>query len=1080
MKKLSLLLCMLIFVVGSALAQRAVKGTVVDDTGEALIGANVTVPNTTIGTITDIDGKFMLQVPEGTENIEVSFIGYTDQTLNIVGQSDLNIILSEGYAMDELVITALGTTRNSRNVVYANQSVDSEDLLSQPNKNALEALRGKVAGVKLTTGSGSVGASTKIVLRGEGSLTGNNNALIVIDGIQIDNGASRGGAGTAQDGYSDFGSRFNDLNPNDIESVTVLKGPSATSLYGSRGASGVLLITTKKGNKDNTRIGINSSFSVENAYVQLKRQDQFGQGYDGSHFDSGENWSWGPAFDGVSRPWTSPVDTDGDGALEALVRPYSAVENQIEDFFDEGKTLSNNVFMSGGKEGFTYFASYSNLNQDGILQNTGYERNTLNFKASAELTDKLTTNFGVSYAVSDIKTAQEGYRPFDGQNAYANAVQSPVNIPYSEVRDYNSPFHDLNGFYGSYSINPYFILNEFQNDGRFNNLLGNFALTYKLRDNLKLIGTIGVNNIESTLESNVPIFAYSDHLVWVDDLALTSRGGRQVSPGNYSKSKSTTTNVDAKVLVEYNHQINDDFTLDFTGGYNVFDRRVNSVSGSTVGGLVVPGYYNFDNSVQTARTTQNSSKYRIIGLLGNLKLGYRNLAFLEYSARNDWSSTLPEASNSFFYQAIGGSLILSELLEMDDNGPLNFAKLRASIGTTGKDAGLYLLQTAFIGNPTIQSLTNHDITTPLNGQPGFTVSDLIGNPDLKPELTTTYEVGADLGFFKDRISLEYTYYHSVHSDQIIQIGLAPSSGFSNTFGNVGEMTNKGHEVSLNLRPITGLVKGLTWDVNLLWATNDNEVTKVSDEVDELVVGGPFTNGAVSVVAKEGLPFGTFRSTTPTFTEAGEMIVDASGIPILSDNEVFHGSFQADYTMSFGTSVGYKGFRVNALVDMKRGGKFLSVTKNQLEFNGTALSTLENGREPFAFPNSVIEVTSEEDGSISYVPNSGDNEVLITAQDLYAVSDVYLGGESLLIDASYVKLREIGLTYDIGRLFKKNTPLHSASLGVFATNVKFWLPEENVYSDPEINGPSLTGNATGIETSQTPPSRSVGVKLNLTF
>jgi len=1048
------------------------SGNITDEAGDPLIGANVLVAGTTLGTVTDLDGNFTLDVPAGSTELIVSYIGFTEKRVSIENLTTVNIVLSQGQLLDEVVVTGLGLKRNSREVAYANQKVDAAALLSSPNKNALEALRGKTAGVKISTGSGSVGASTKIVLRGESSLTGNNNALIVVDGIPIDNTATSGGSGTAQSGYSDFGNRFNDINPEDIESVSILKGPAATSVYGSRGAAGVVLVTTKKGgdgNKNNFKVGINSSYSREKAYVLLKRQDQFGQGYDNLHLDSGENWSWGPAVDGVVRPWTSPIDIDGDGALEALVRPFSAVPNQIENFFNIGNTLNNNVYMSGAKDGFSYYASYGNLNQNGILENTSYVRNTINLKASSQLTTRLSADFGVNFSKSKINTAQEGYRPFDGQNAYANAIQAPINIPYNELRDYKNPYHGFEGYYGSYSTNPYYILNEFTNAGNFDNLLTNVGLKYNVFKNFDISGRIGINSVSGQTETAVPIFGYADHIVWVDDLGQTSRGGRFTSAGEYGLTTIKNTNTDASVIGTYASAINDDFSLEVSGGFNLFDRRTASLTGESVGGLVVPGWYNFSNSSQTPRSSQNNTKYRLYGILGSAKVGYKNKAFLEYSARNDKSSTLPPDNNSFFYQSLGASVIMSEFLNMKSDGLVNFWKLRGSFGTTGKDASLYLLQSTYDGNPTIQTIgNNHDIFFPLNGQSGFSLNNRIGNPNLKPELTNTLELGTDIELWKNRATIEYTYYSSVHTNQIITVNLPASTGFGLTAANIGEMTNKGHELGLRLTPV--LTKDFRWNLNATYSNNKNEVVKISDGLDELVVGGPYTNGAISLVAKEGLPFGTFRSTIPVMVD-GKMLVDDSGIPVLTADEQYLGSYQPKYLASLGTDFSFKGVRIGGLLDIRKGGQFLSITKNQTEFNGTALSTLIGNREPFVIENTVVQ---NEDGT--YSPNTTE----VNAQGLYAVSDVYFGGNSLLIDASFVKLRELTLGYSFPKNILKKISLSQLNVDLYATNLKFWLPSDNVYADPEINGPALTGNATGVETTQTPPSQSFGIKLGIVF
>lgn len=1056
-------------------AQRTVSGKVTDENGESIPGVNVVLKGTATGTTTDLDGNYRLSVPDDAGTIVFSFIGMSSQEAEIGARSVIDVsLVADVTELSEVVVSALGIDRNTRDVVYANQTVGSDELLSAPNKNTLEALRGKAAGVRLSTGSGSVGASTRIVLRGEGSLTGNNNALIVVDGIPINNETTRGGAGVSTTGYADHGNRFNDINPQDIESVTILKGPSATSLYGSRGASGVVLITTKSGKgKGKMQVGVNSSYSVEKAYVLLQRQDGFGQGYDNAHFDSGENWSWGPAFDGVVRPWTSPIDADGDGALESLTRPFSAVPNQLDEFFNYGNTLSNSVNLSGSKEGFTYYASYSNTNQNGILENTYYKRNTILFKASADLSERLKSNFKVSYASIDQNTNQEGSRPFEGNNAWAMAVQSPINIPFGELRDYNSPFHDINGYWGSYSsVNPYYILNEYGNEANIENFLANASVTYNVMEGLDLIGRFGTNVVHTIVDTWTPRFIPNQQIVWGDDLSQTTRNQKHESLGEYSNYSKQNITLDLSTLANYTKQINEDFSLNISAGYNWYQTYMESLEGVTAGGLVVDGVYNLSNGVGTAIASAAHEKYRIFGALGNARIGFRDAVFLELSARNDWSSTLPADNNSFFYSAIGTSVVLSDLLPIE-NDVLSFLKLRGSYGSTGKDAGLYLLNSYYVGNPTIgRDLGDYRLYYPLGGQPGFQTGDQIGNSTLSPELTNTMEVGADFGLFDERINLSYTYYSSVHSNQIVEISLPRSTGFTSTVSNIGEMTNKGHEVTLSIKPIAGLVDGLSWEVFGTWAKNINEVVKITDDIDELTVGGPFATSTyppLTIVAKEGLPFGTFRGTVEATTPDGQAIVDGDGFPVYSDEESYLGSYQPKYIASFGSNGNYKGFGFNILFDMKVGGSFMSMTQANSEFNGTSITTVEFGREAYVIPNSVVD---NGDGTYS------ENTTEITEQDFFTNYDA--PASRYLTDASFLKLRELGVSYTIPASILASTPFSNARVGLFGKNLKFWLPEENKFADPEINGPALTGNAQGIETTQTPPSKSFGVNLSLTF
>ncbi len=1056
-------------------AQRTVSGRVTDEDGESIPGVNVVLKGTATGTTTDLDGNYRLSVPDDAGILVYSFIGMSSQETEIGARSVIDVSMTADVTeLSEVVVSALGIDRNTRDVVYANQTVGADELLSAPNKNTLEALRGKAAGVRLSTGSGSVGASTRIVLRGEGSLTGNNNALIVVDGIPINNETTRGGDGRSTSGYADHGNRFNDINPNDIESVTILKGPSATSLYGSRGASGVVLITTKSGKgKGKMQVGLNSSFSVENAYVLLQRQDQFGQGYDGLHFDTGENWSWGPEFDGVVRPWTSPVDADGDGAIESLMRPYSAVPNQLEEFFNRGNTLSNSVNLSGSSEGFTYYASYSNTDQNGILDNTYYKRHTVLLKASADLSDRLKSNFKVSYANVNQNTNQEGARPFEGNNAYAMAVQSPVNIPFGELRDYNSPFHDIDGYWGSYSsVNPYYILNEYGNEASINNFLGNASITYNVIEGLDIIGRFGANVVGTMVDTWTPRFIPGTQLVWGDDFSLTTRNQKHESLGEYVNFFKQNINLDLSTLANYTKQLTEDLSLNVSAGYNWYQTQQETLEGATSGGLVVDGVYNLSNSVNSSIAERTREKYRIFGVLGNARIGYRDAVFLELSARNDWSSTLPTETNTFTYGAVGTSVIVSDLLPIE-NEVLSFLKVRASYGTTGKDAGLYLLRSYYVGNPTIgRDLGDYRLFYPLGGQPGFQTGDRIGNSELKPELTTTFEVGGDFGLFDERINLSYTYYSSVHSDQIVTISLPRSTGFTETVSNIGEMTNKGHEVTLSVRPIAGLVDGLRLELFGTWAKNINEVVKVTDDIDELVLGefAPFAVPTVSVVAKEGLPFGTFRGTIEDVTPDGRPIVDGTGFPEYSEDQVYLGSYQPKYIASFGANGNYKGIGFNVLFDMKVGGTFLSLTQGHTEFNGTAVTTNRYGRQPFIIPNSVID-----NGDGTYTENT----VEITEYE-YFTGGYDIPASTALIDASFLKLREVGVSYTLPQNVLGSTPFTNVRIGLFGKNLKFWLPEENVFADPEINGPALTGNAQGIETTQTPPSKSYGVNLQVTF
>ncbi len=1072
----------------SAYAQdRTVSGRVSStEDGSALPGVNVVLKGTATGTATDADGKYTLSVPTSGGSLVFSFIGLESKEIEIGDRALVDVSLAlDVTQLSEVVVTALGTKQNAREVTYANQTVKAEDLLSSPQKNALEALRGKTAGVNITTGSGSVGASTRIVLRGEASLTGNNNALIVVDGIPVNNASSVGGQQSNESGFADFGNRFNDLDPSNIESVTILKGPSATSLYGSRGASGVLVITTKSGSKGKMKVNLSSTGSVEQAYVLAQRQDKFSQGIlnpDGTtNRDSGENFSWGPRFDGFERPWTSPVDTDGDGDLEWLSRPDSPVKDQLENFFRTGYTLNNSLSLSGGDDRFTYFTSYSNTQQNGILENTDYERNNLVVNTTAKLNDKLSAGINVSYSFVEQNTAQEGARAFEGQNAYASALQAPANIDYTQLKDYKNPYHSFTGYYGTYAVNPYFILNEFTNYGKTNNIITTFNLSYNPIADLTLSTRFGVNFVSLDRRISVPSFQYTDHYIWEDDLTLVERTGRDGSTGSHAERLDDTRNIDWTTTATYVKNLSDKVTLTATGGLNYFDVERRLLDGSTNGGFVVPGVYNLGNSKERASVLQTHQQYRIIGLFGEANFGWDDKVFLKATARNDWSSTLPVDAQSFFYYSIGASAILSDYLGFDSSTPVEYLKVRAAFGTSGKDADIFQLASLYTVNPTVVDFdgpdeTQFQLNTPLNGQTGITRNNLIGNNSLKPENTATFEVGTDVTFLNGRIDLSYTYYNSKSTEQIFLAELPRSSGYSLTPINIGEMVNKGHEITLTGVPVR-LDNSFKWTINLAWSKNINEVTKVSDEADDFTI---FDTGRdVTLRAEVGQPYGVWKGNAQRFTDSGQPIVDANGNRSYETEISTIGNVQPDWRGSMINTFEFKGISLGVLVDVKQGGDIFSTTKFYTEFNGTAKTTEINNRESFVIPNSVVEdLDADGNGLGTFSPNAKTIDAFSYFNDE--------NGSGQLIDGSYIKLREVTLGYTIPKSICSKIKLSAVRVNFFAQNLKYWLADENTYGDPEVNGPGGAGggingnNAIGLESSQTPTQKSYGINLNITL
>jgi TonB-linked SusC/RagA family outer membrane protein len=1104
MKKALALWILGLIVTAQVFAQnRTLSGTVTDAaTGEALIGVNVTGKGTASGTVTDIDGKYTLELPKEVTALTFSYVGYTtiekpvtSLVINVAMAADQQII-------DEVVVTAMALERNKSSVVYANQSVNNEDLNSSVNKSALNALQGKDAGVKNTQSSGALGASTRIVLRGETSLGGNNNALIVVDGIPISNSSISGGGGTGttgdRDNYVDFGNRGNDINPDNIESMTVLKGPAATALYGSRGSSGVVLITTKKG-KANSKAGkpfkvtVGTSLSLENPYILFKKQDKFGSGYAScagcgpKDIYFGENFAWGPAFDGVVRPWTAiPYELDDDanmillplsnGTISQLTRPYSNIKNHVKSFFDNGITNRTNFSIEGASDKFNYFTSYTNYNAKGITPHSFYKKHNILVNATAHLSDKLSTSLSLNYIKTNQRGNTEGGYPFAYTGpiaSYAYALQTPSNIPFTEMRDYNSPYQDFNGFYAQYSVNPYYFLDKSEVLNDVDNMIGNISINYNPIKELTLTGRVGTNFSVSRTTEKYPVYQYNKALSWGDGELTdftTPRSKGAYSLGSYAENMVKRNELTVDLIANYNKSFKDIISLNVTGGLNSFGAKSSSLNGRTVGGLVVPEFYDLSNSVTTPIAEAATSNYRILGLYANASIGIKRFLFLEYSARNDWSSTLPVKNRGYFYQAGGISFVPTELFKTP-NKWFSYMKIRANVGTTGKDAGQYLLDNYYTLNPIILNYSDdYQIKYPFLDIPGAVKSTTIGNPNLKPELTVTYEAGIDLGLFKDRLNIEYTYYHSNSKNQIVTVNLAPSSGYGFLPINVGRMTNKGHELAVRATLLNN-VKGITWKLFYTFNKNINKVVKIADGLDEITVYGGIPHfsghGSLDLVAVEGMPFGTFKGTEYERDPNGNIIVNENGLPIQSTTQKYLGSYQPKFQTSLGTDFNVKGLNFHVLFDARVGGVFASSTKLSTEFNGTAYTTLLNNREDFVVANSVVEVS---DGVYET------NTTATTVKNYFNSAPA----STMLLDATFLKLREASISYTLPIKAYGNSPISEITFGIYGRNLKVWTAKENTFADPEVSGVGGNSNAQGLETTVTPGTRSFGFDFKIAF
>jgi len=1071
MKRALSLLVAFLATLGTALAQeRQVAGRVLDETGEGLPGAIVRPAGATsttggqTGVAADVDGFFSITVPENTTNLVVEAAGYTSQNIAVGADSLIVRMLPTARTLDEAVVTANAVRREKRSLGYSTTQVTGDELVTGGNTSPLNALIGKSAGVNITGTANAPGSSSRVVLRGGSSLTRNNQALIVVDGV-ITNNSSIGTPNSGLGGLSnqvDYGNRANDINPEDIESISVLKGPAATALYGSRASNGALIITTKKGRRRSgertkTDVEVSSSFFLSSILKLPTFQDRYGQGdVNGVPDDRRENFSWGLPFDGQIRPWGQEVNG------EQKVKPYSAVPNNVADFFDVGQTWNNNVAFNGGNETSSFRLSLGALNNRSIFPGLRYNRYTIGFNGNTQLTNKVYAGIGVNYIKSS------GDRPFNGQGAasiYNNLLQTPRDIPIRELRDLNDPFNTMDildsngvqryGYYGAYTVNPYYSLERYRSTNDVDRLFGHVTVGYQAAKWLRFENRLATDNYADRRYQRVPKYnsaAYDP---------FYANNDNQIELGRYSEDVYNINNIVNDLMAFVNRDLATGLNLTATAGFNFTEERYSNTFASTneQGGLVEPNGYFLTNTDGPNLVGSYRSTRRTRGLYADATLGYENTYFLGATIRNDASSTI---NRSYTYYGVNGAFVFSEFFgEAFRRNTFNYGKLRAAYATVGNDADVFQDNTFF---NVAEAEGNFGTTNfPFNGVTGFSLSNSLGNANLSPEFSREFEVGTELGFLNSRVIVDFSYYNKRSTDQIIVTPIAATTGFTSRVINTGRVDNKGVELALRVSPISN--RNLRWELFGTYTRNVNEVVEVAPGVDQVVVGG---FGGMSIVAAQGRPYGTFYTVGLQTDPNGRTVVDsASGLPVSTTTAQYFGSYLPDFQASWGTTLNFKGFSLNVLFDMKKGGQFFSRTRDIMGFVGTSKETED--RDLQVWENSVYQA---EDGSFQTNNTPYDPY-------LYFITAGIRPESANLVDASYVKLREVRIGYGFPRKWFERTPFGSASVSFFGNNLFLWTPDENMYADPEINS-SGAGNAQGFDFTAQPSQRNYGVDLRFTF
>ncbi len=998
----------------------------------------------------------------------------TTKEVEIGGRTVINVELeSAAYAMDEVVVTALGISREEKSLGYAVQDVNAEELTKARPNNALQALSGRVSGVQISSNTGNMGGSSRVLIRGASSVAGENQPLFVVDGVILDNSnftsldQARGGGGY------DYGNAANDINPDDIESVSVLKGPAASALYGSRAANGVIIITTKKGKaraaagKKGIGVSVNSGMTFDQVSKLPNYQNQYGGGFGwdtlwysqhpeafgdrtngyyqmpgGDSYDLMPNYavdeSWGPELNGqMHRPWYS-FNKEGIPEHFAENVPWEAHEDNIKNYYKTGQTWTNNVALTGGNEDAYFRLSYTNMHQEGVYPNSKLDKNSINFSGSAKLGEKLTAFTSFNYVLTKGKArAGTGY-----DNAGRNVMGSfnqwfQRQIDMEKLKQYwINPDGTQNSWnrtawdnaFPKYWDNPYWAQYKNYPEDQRNRFFGNIGMTYEFNDWLSVTGKLNKDFYADRREERI---AYGSNAT-----SYYREEIRQVSETN------------AEFLFQVNKYLTEDISLNANFGGNQMTRKYYRNQMQTQGGLTIPNFYNLANTTDPITVDDYMREKKINSLYASVSFGWRSMLYLDLTARNDWSSTLPEDDNSYFYPSATASFVFSELSALQNMNWLTFGKLRLGWAQVGNDTDPYQIYPVYNAKENFGS------------NPLYTVPNQLNNDKLKPEQTTSMEVGMDMKFLNNRLGFDITYYDMETTDQIFNVPLSASTGYTSRVINAGKMTNKGIELMLMGTPVK--TKDFSWDIFLNLAHNKNELVELTEGIDNYqFVNAPF---AVSVNATVGEPYGTIMGRGYVY-EDGQKLVDAAGMYARTSDVVVLGNVMPDYTGGLGNTFNYKNISLSVLFDFRQGGDLFSTSYLWGMYSGMIEETVENNiREDGIVLEGVME---DPENPGTYIPNTQ-----VTDVNTYGLNH-YFNAEMNIFDASFIKLRELSLTYRLPSNVLKKLPFENIAITLIGRNLFVWSDMEHIDPEHVVSA----NNVQGIEGAQVPPIRSFGFNLS---
>jgi len=1102
---------LLVFVFGQALAQeRTITGKITSSQdNQPIPGVAVVVEGTTIGTVTDVDGNYKLNIPPNAKRLKFSGVGLKSKTIDISASNNIDMVMEvDVLKLDEVVVTALGISQEKKALSYATQTVDGDQLNQSGSGNLLNELSGKVSNLNVISSSGDPGGGTYMVLRGTRLLTGDNQPLIVVDGVPIDNSINNfdptnGGNPSQGPGADVLGgvnpdNRGVDINPNDIASITVLKGPAATALYGIQAASGAIIITTKRGGGIAGKKGPAVTFSSSTGWTSANKlpdlQNTYSQGgnnvYAGptsGYIDTltgatARRYSWGPpvstlAWDGVPTVWDKhgsivPIGTPG----STPVTPYNS-----EDFFLVGNVFDNNIAIAGGNDKAGYRASIGNIKQTGIVPKTGYVKTTFNLSGQANLSPKFSASAVVTYIESQRDAVQQGSNTsglmlgllrtpptFDNANGFDPKVAADTTASYVQPNGKPRFYRGTAGY-----DNPYWTVNRNPYHQNLDRVYGATQADYKLYDWMTLTYRLGGDMyLQATKEAyDIGSDAFPTGAIYLNDWA-----NRQFN---------------SDFIIDLHKRFNSNWTGSLILGHNYF--TLNATQRQQQGtGFALPTWFDLGNATSYPISSESEATIHRMAEYAQAQVGWKEQLFVTLTGRNEISSTLPASDDVFFYPSASAGWVFTEPLGLATNKVFNYGKLRVSYAKVGKDAPSQALttpyKTTFVSNG---FTTNGGIFWPFNGQAGYANSsptDVIGNPTLKPYQTTSTEVGLDLSFLQNRISLDATYYNDKTTNEIFTVPTSYTIGNASAVLNAGDITNKGVEISLKTTPVK-TKSGFTWDLIINWSKNTNLVDNLYPGVNSLLLGG-FTNGGV--YALPGQPYGVIYASTYVRTNNKDlnspMIINDDkndpgyAMPIGgSENEAI-GNIQPKWLGSVLSNISYKGFTLGCQIDVRHGGVIWNGTHGAIDYFGTGADTKDRGATKVF---SGLSGHLDANGNIKhYAPDGvtvldgpgGANGATATLGQYYwqFIGSSFIGPtEPDVQDGSYTKLRQVSLTYALPKSWVRKISFDNLSITVFANNIILHTKYTGVDPETSLLG---SGNGQGLDYFNNPGIKTIGFRV----